>query len=51
MSPERESEVEGEEDSGEAGAEGGGEKEVGSWRGSLTGRDRELVGHLGWLGI
>src|SRR4051812_1830342 len=29
----------------EAGAEV--EKEVGSWRGRLTARDRELVGHLG----
>ena len=27
--------------------EAGAEKEVGSWRGRLTARDRELVGHLG----
>jgi Replication-relaxation len=31
----------------EAGAELGVGKEVGSWSGRLTGRDRELVGHLG----
>ena len=47
LSPRRESELESQEDSGEAGAEDEAEKEVGSWKGRLTGRDRELVGHLG----
>ena len=40
-----EHQVEGGEKKSKAGAEGN--DSLGSWRGRLTGRDRELVGHLG----